>query len=69
MALSKVEWNMARNSLSRKWGVGSAGTPLAGTLRGLAVGLLALGLGVETASAQAVATRGTTATGAPRPSR
>ena len=52
MALSKVEWNMARNSLSRKWGVGSAGTPLAGTLRGLAIGLLALGLGVETASAQ-----------------
>ncbi len=52
MALSKVEWNMARNPLSRKWDVGSVGTPLAGTLRGLAVGLLALALGVETASAQ-----------------
>jgi L,D-transpeptidase-like protein len=48
MASSKVEWNMARNSLSRKWRAGSASAPL----KGLAVGLLMLGVGVEAAGAQ-----------------
>jgi L,D-transpeptidase catalytic domain len=48
MASSKVEWNMARNSLSRKRRAGSASAPL----KGLAVGLLMLGVGVEAAGAQ-----------------
>jgi hypothetical protein len=48
MASSKVEWNMARNSLLRKRRAGSASAPL----KGLAVGLLMLGVGVEAAGAQ-----------------
>src|SRR6185295_15206573 len=48
MASLKVEWNMARNSLSRKRRAGSASAPL----KGLAIGLLMLGVGAETAGAQ-----------------
>ena len=48
MASSKVEWNMGNNLLSRNWRPGTASAPL----KGLAVGLLMLGVSIEAAGAQ-----------------